>query len=555
MQKSPNGGGSTSAIYTMKPETRNCQNCRIDFVIEPEDFEFYDNMGVQAPSLCPSCRAQKRLMFRNERVFYKRNCDKCAKSIVSMYSANKQYPVWCHDCYFSESWDPMEFGVAYDSTRSFFEQVRELWDKVPKVALLQTNPVNSEYTNFCADVKNCYLVTQSSNCEDCSYGHWIQKCKDGVDLSFSHETELSYESDDCYNSSKLFYSKGCDSCLESYFLYDSRGCSNCIGCINLRNKQYYIFNQPYSKAEYEKFLSDARLDTREGVEALREKAREFILTQPRKFAEIYNAPDSTGNYIKNAKNCRDSFHAYDAEDCRYAVHAFRGAKDCMDIDACGRSAERVYNSFGGSLNASNIISSVRCIGSTYTEYSAHCLNANYNLGCVSLRKKDYCILNTQYKKEEYLTIREQIIDKLKKQDTWGNFFPAPLSPFGYNETSAQEEFPLSQDETLAKGYLWEDTPRGAYGKENGKDILACGKCQKNYRLIPSELEFYKNLSIPLPDLCPDCRQERRLSARGPNRLWQRQCMKEGCANEFETSYAPERSEIIYCETHYNAEVV
>jgi hypothetical protein len=31
-------------------------------------------------------------------------------------------------------------------------------------------------------------------------------------------------------------------------------------------------------------------------------------------------------------------------------------------------------------------------------------------------------------------------------------------------------------------------------------------------------------------------------------------MKEGCKNEFETSYAPEGSEIVYCERCYQQEV-
>jgi hypothetical protein len=30
---------------------------------------------------------------------------------------------------------------------------------------------------------------------------------------------------------------------------------------------------------------------------------------------------------------------------------------------------------------------------------------------------------------------------------------------------------------------------------------------------------------------------------------------EPCPNEFETSYAPERQEIVYCENCYNAEIV
>jgi len=30
---------------------------------------------------------------------------------------------------------------------------------------------------------------------------------------------------------------------------------------------------------------------------------------------------------------------------------------------------------------------------------------------------------------------------------WGEFFPIEMSPFGYNETIAQEYFPITQDES------------------------------------------------------------------------------------------------------------
>ena len=32
---------------------------------------------------------------------------------------------------------------------------------------------------------------------------------------------------------------------------------------------------------------------------------------------------------------------------------------------------------------------------------------------------------------------------------WGEFFPSSLSPFGYNETVAQEYFPMSREDILA----------------------------------------------------------------------------------------------------------
>lgn len=54
--------------------------------------------------------------------------------------------------------------------------------------------------------------------------------------------------------------------------------------------------------------------------------------------------------------------------------------------------------------------------------------------------------------------------------------------------------------------------------------------------------------------CQNCRHYSRFAWRNPAKLWHRKCMKPGCTNEFETSYAPDRPEIIYCEGCYNNEV-
>jgi RNA polymerase subunit RPABC4/transcription elongation factor Spt4 len=37
-------------------ETKNCQNCKKDFNIEPDDFSFYEKMKVPVPTWCPECR-------------------------------------------------------------------------------------------------------------------------------------------------------------------------------------------------------------------------------------------------------------------------------------------------------------------------------------------------------------------------------------------------------------------------------------------------------------------------------------------------------------------
>jgi len=239
-------------------------------------------------------------------------------------------------------------------------------------------------------------------------------------------------------------------------------------------------------------------------------------------------------------------------------------------------------------------------------------------GCAGIRKKDYCILNRQYDKEAYEELRDRIIQDMKKRGEYGEFFPPELSTFGYNESAAQEQFPLAKEEALSAGFKWEDHPRGTYGKETvqwdelpesiehasdavAKEVFICAACEKNYRIIPDEFAFYKRLGIPLPRLCPDCRHMRRFTARGPDRTWQRTCQcnivtsdkrpetgkpqggttdtsvssknsklktensyknttkhfhgRKPCPNEFQTSYSPDRQEIVYCEACYNAEVV
>ena len=564
-----------------KSEIKNCQNCKKDFTIEPDDFGFYEKMGVLPPRLCPDCRSQLRLIFRNERFLYKRTCDNCKKGTISMFSANKTYPVWCHECWRSDDLQGKDYGMEYDPKRSFLEQFNELWQEVPKPALVHMNSINSEYLNHTADTKNCYMIMESSNNENCTNCYWIQLSKDLTDCSFTNKVELSYEVDDCYDCHSLRFCKGCYSCLNSAFLLDCRGCTDCLGCINLRQQKYHIFNEPYTKEEYEEKLESFRLDTHSGVENFKKEFQNFIKNKPRKFAEVTNVVNSTGNYMTNVKNDKHCFHSYDAEDNAYCIHAWREAKNCMDCNTAGRTAELIYNSLNIGMQCSNVICSYYCWESNFMQYCLNCPNSNNCFGCVGLIQGSYCILNKQYIKEEYKKLRAEIIEQMKKEGIYGEFFPKEFSPLGYDESSVMDEFPLTKEDALTQGFKWEDTPRGTYGKETidwknfpdsilelssdfdvSKEVFVCIECNKNYRVIIDELGFYRRMKIPIPRNCPECRHTRRLKNRGPNKLWHRQCMcdkshahHEGrCEVEFETSYAPDRPEIIYCEKCYQQEV-
>ena len=565
----------------MQSENRVCQNCNSDFTIESNDFGYYKKIGVLPPKICPQCRMQLRLSFKNERCFYKRACGNCKKDIITTFSPNNTYFSWCTECWWSDDLDAKKYALDYDQNKTFFEQFKELWKNVPKQAMSGMRNVDSYYMNNTADNKNCYMLIESSNNENCINCYWIQLSRDLVDSSFTNKVELSYQVDDCFDCHSLKLSKGCHSCLDSAFLLDCRNCNDCLGCINLRGQKYCIFNKKYSKEEYERKLASFRLDTYSGVEDFKKEFLDFIKDKFHKFAETMNAINSTGNYMNNVKNNRQCFHSYDAEDNAYCVHVWRGAKDCMDCNTAGRAAELIFNSLNTGIEASNVICSQYCWSSQFMEYCLNCPNSNNCFGCTSLIKGSYCILNKQYSKEEYKKLRGEIIEKMKKDGIYGDFFPKEFSPFGYNESSAMDEFPLSKDEALAKGYKWEDTSRGTFGKETidwktfpdsisdlpedfdvNKEVFVCVECKKNYRLIKDELGFYKKMLIPIPRNCPECRHITRYKNRGPNKLWHRVCMCDKsnhqhstkCENEFETSYSPERPEIIYCEKCYNLEV-
>ena len=78
-------------------ENKNCKQCSQVFPIYQEDQDFYDKISpvfhkqtfqIPMPTLCPECRQQRRLAWRNDRKLYKRKCDATGKEIISVFSPN-----------------------------------------------------------------------------------------------------------------------------------------------------------------------------------------------------------------------------------------------------------------------------------------------------------------------------------------------------------------------------------------------------------------------------------------------------------------------------------
>ncbi len=126
----------------MKPEIKNCQNCKKDFTIESEDFVFYEKIKVPPPTFCSECRMQRRFIVRNERNLYHRECDLCKKKIISMYSKDKIFPVYCSLCWWGDEWDPIDCKMDIDFSKPFLSKFFLLMSKVPRLALNSINIKN-----------------------------------------------------------------------------------------------------------------------------------------------------------------------------------------------------------------------------------------------------------------------------------------------------------------------------------------------------------------------------------------------------------------------------
>ena len=549
---------------------KDCKQCGEKFEITEKDQEFLKKVSpviagkkyiIPNPSFCPDCRQQRRLSWRNERNLYHRDCDFCNKKILSIYDVDSPFLVYCNTCWWSDNWDPLDYAKDFDFNRSFFEQFKELQDLVPRMAVQQSKNENSEYTNCVSHLKNCYLLFSSDFNKDCYYGVWIENSKDCIDNLMIDRCELTHQSifsDNIFNSSFLIH---CSQCSDSAFLLDCHNCTNCFMCYGLRNKEYCIANKEYSKEDYFKQINSSPISSYKNYENFKKHFFEMIKDIP--YLYIWRngtVLNSTGDFLTDVNNCENCFELLDARDCKYVqggyklrdafdcsyVHGELGYENCECFPMPNRSSFNINTYNGHDL-----------------QYCDMCMNNNeYLFGCVSLKKKKYCILNKEYSEQEYMELLPKIINHMQEMGEYGEFFPANSSVFAYNESEAFDIFPLSQDEV----YKWKnlnkeealssdynisddinDVPADIVGK-----LLSCSSCNRNYKILQQEYNLLKKIKLPIPRDCFSCRHKIRNVFRKNRKLYKRNCSK--CNSELETAYSPESSVKIYCEKCYLAEV-
>ena len=530
------------------------------------------HMDMPPMDLSAEERLRQLMASRNEWKLYHRTCDSTGDNILSAYPADSPYTVYRNDVWWGDSWDALDYGRDFDFSRPFFEQFYELQLDVPREGTSIFQSENCDYNSHLRESKNCYLNSLVLRAEDMHYSYWMVDVETVLDSCYhiSGKSSLCYECVDfgtCFNCVAL---QECFNCSDCAFSLELRNCKNCLFCSNLTNKEYHIRNQPCTEEEFNQLKSElfngSYASWQAALAELDDVRANAIIHRS---THTLNCENVLGDHMLDSKNCQNCFDGNLNEDCTDSI----SLNDSKDIHSCHSAGwprcERLYSCSvsRGCLDMAFCRYMWSCNDMRYCD---SCQTCKHCFGCIGLRHKDYCILNKQYTKEEYEDLRTKIIEHMKSTGEWGSFWPYEHLPFAYNESAAQDYYPLDRSEALARGFRWRDVedekpdvkkvvPASQLPDQLSEvpdEILdwaiVCEATDKPFRIIKQELNFYRRMQLSLPRIHPMERHRRRITLRNPYELWKRTCTK--CNQDTQSTYAPERPETVYCEECYVKEV-
>jgi len=300
----------------------------------------------------------------------------------------------------------------------FIAELKNLVLIKPLCALNNKSSENCDFADYSHRSKNIYMSWFVTESEDCYYSEYLMKCRDCIDCIQMSSCELCLECTDCsglYNCSHL---QDCHNCSNCNFCYDCLNCKDCFGSFGLRQQKFCIFNKSYSEETY-----------REKLEILKKNSPEKILSilepefekHPRLYSRLLKGGEKcTGDYIYFSKNCHRCFNIRNTSDAAYVsdfLDPQNNSSEVMDCDFC-YNLELCYDCFNSnSCNNCNFIEN--CMGCIDSEYCINCYSCQNCFGCAYIMNKQYCVLNRQCTREEYLSILAKLKKELKKSHQYG----------------------------------------------------------------------------------------------------------------------------------------
>jgi len=401
---------------------------------------------------------------------------------------------------------------------TFIEDFRELYMKSPQCGSWTRASENCDYGDITTTSKNCYMCFNSGGCEDSYYCEDSRSLTDCIDCIFCENCELCYECIDCDRLNNSNYCQDCHNSFDIYFSYDLRRCNNCIGCVGLRDKQYFIFNEQYTKEDYEKALKELDFSDEKFLEKINQKVDELKKKIPRMYVHQFDTTDCTGDYIYHSKNCHMCFDTRHTEDSGYIIQANldRGTKDCYDCGPIPTTTELSYDAAytHATFNCKHVY---WCGNLKDCQYCTNCLEGENLFGCNYMQTKfnGFYILNQKVDEDYYLKTTKEIVKLLRKKGIYTIYDLLNKDLSNVNPS-------CSVDELLRK----------------------CTICSAEFEIVDQEIEFYKKMNIVYPIYCPECRANQRINLRNDRKMHKRKC--DSCNEVLISTYPTESKYIVYC---------
>jgi len=211
-----------------KSQVKICVDCKNEFEIDSGDLNLYEKVGLKIPEQCFFCRLKQYAAFWVFGKFRKGVSNLSGESLITVLPSTARYPIYKSHEWWGDAWNPIDFGQDYDPSKPFFEQLKELQEKIPHPHQVGKNNTNCDWCDDIWFSRNCYLTRAAFKCENLSYGYRVIGSKDSFDLTLSFNLQNSYDCLECHDSFNLSFSENSRDCIDSYFLYDCRNCQNYI---------------------------------------------------------------------------------------------------------------------------------------------------------------------------------------------------------------------------------------------------------------------------------------------------------------------------------------
>jgi hypothetical protein len=566
-------------LENLVPHERTCKwkgkhpHCEGKFNIESEDISFLKMLRVPAPNFCPTCRRMRRLVHMNFSRIFKRSCDVPGhnESVISTFPEECPFPVYDYSYFISDKFDSFSFGVICENETNPLETLFDLRKKFPIPSFLNRDPssINSDYSSGGRNNKNCYYAMACYSAEDVWYSVMINKSRNVMDSRIIKDSEFVYRSfysNHIYKSSFIYFSKNC---TDSMFLFDCRNCDNCFGCVNLRGAKYRVWNEQLSKEDYETFIKSIYPLSRDAIDGYKEKFWTLVKTVPINASRNIAVENVKGVLLNNMRNVYDVTDSENSEHVRHSDGCL-SHQDSMDVLFSGGKSSMLYSTTNIGSQSSNVKFSVSSKFSIDSEFIFNCKNVNNCFMCFGLRDKSYCVLNVEYSPEEYFALVDKIKSGMIERGEYGDGLGLEFSAQSYNFSLSQISFPLSDAEIIKFGGYVAKEPETNAGNvkilspdevpqtisETTDDIInyaiQCEVTRRPFRIIASELQFYRLMKLPLPAIHPSLRMQENLQITVTGRKYESTCAK--CKKPIDSVFNPKDGFILYCEKCYQQEV-